>query len=270
MKRLILLAAIVLAAGKAASAQTPTLVDFDSPACSGGVDTYGGIDFSASPWNCELAGLTGDATTSISWNQQATSGTFRFASPATLISLRAGSSSGVGTLTVSTDAGETFSVPLDSGAMGGPYLTGFTKPAIEITVSFPGGWTLELDDLLYATASTPTMFNLEVKVFLCTVCEGGDDVAFNGSATIAQTNGPTVTFPVQNGLVIIPSSWDLGQPDPLEFTFTLSDSTGTALGSVQQKIYKVLLQMVTRKITGLVRIDATKFMLRGVQEAFGQ
>jgi hypothetical protein len=93
--------------------KSQTVANFDTPACSGnGVGIYQGINFSLSPWNCGNSKLIGDSTETISWYQTITTGKFQFVSPATLVSLRAGSSSGSSLLTVTSDAGETFSTQL--------------------------------------------------------------------------------------------------------------------------------------------------------------
>lgn len=152
-----------------------------------------------------------------------------------------------------------------------------TSGNLSVILSSDGGQVNFDNVTLTSTPNTPptlTMLNLNVKILLCTVCNDGtngptDDSPFNGSGSIAQTNGPTQTFQVVNGAMSINSGWDFGQPDPLEFTFTLSNSVGQ-IGAVQQKIYKVLMPTATGNITGLVRIDAKTFLLRGVQEAFGQ
>jgi hypothetical protein len=139
--------------------KSQTVANFDTPACSGnGVGIYQGINFSLSPWDCGNSKLTGDSTETISWYQKITTGKFQFVSPAILVSLRAGSSSGSGLLTVTSDAGETFSTQLTGGTVSGPFQTNFTKTSSVITVSFPGGWTIQLDDITYqsAIASPPS------------------------------------------------------------------------------------------------------------------
>lgn len=133
-------------------AQT-TVVSFDTPPCSGSLGTYQGINFSASPWDCETSSLSGDATTTLSWNQQVTSGKFSFVAPSVLVSLRASSSSGAGTITISTDAGESVPIVAQPGVMPAAVNTGFLLPATVVTVTFPGGWTIHLDDLTYTTGS---------------------------------------------------------------------------------------------------------------------
>src|SRR5712691_1238136 len=96
-------------AATSARAQS-TVATFDNPSCSGnGVRTYQGIDFSISPWDCENSALSGQTGTSISWFQRITTGQFRFIFPQALVSLSAATSAGSGTLTISTDAGESFS-----------------------------------------------------------------------------------------------------------------------------------------------------------------
>jgi len=145
VRRVLFLGVLLAFSGLATSAQT-TVANFDNPACSGnGIGVYQGIDFSASPWDCENPGLVGQSGNSISWYQNTTSGTFRFQSPSVLVALSAATSSGSGTVTISTDAGETFSHVVTPSFQ--TLLTGFTKAASVVTVKFPGGWTIALDNL---------------------------------------------------------------------------------------------------------------------------
>ena len=137
-----------------------------------------------------------------------------------------------------------------------------------ITISGASG-QVDVDNILLTSKPNlpPVMtpIQLNVQVFLCAKCDGTDDVPFNGQAVIAQANGPSLTVPIQNGAVSVSSNWDFGQPDPLAWTFELDDSTGKVMGTVSQSIYKIL---IGSTVTGLVRIDSTKFTLRGIQESF--
>ena len=126
-------------------------VNFDSPSCpSSNVGTYGGINW-PSPWGCEKAGYANDATTTMTWTQNITSKTFTFVTPSVLTSLRAGGGS-TGSITISTDQGESVSLAISKTKTMTLYQTGFTKPAATVTVKYAGGWTIELDDLAYSTA----------------------------------------------------------------------------------------------------------------------
>jgi hypothetical protein len=147
-------------AATSASAQT-TVATFDNPSCSGnGVRTYQGIDFSLSPWDCENPALSGQTGTSISWFQSITSGQFRFISPQVLVSLSAATSSGSGTLTISTDAGESFSHSITT--MFQTFQTGFSKLASVVTVRYPGGWTIQLDNIKAMLPSPATGINAKI------------------------------------------------------------------------------------------------------------
>lgn len=156
MRKAFLLSVFLLAVAAAAGAQTT--VNFDTPACTGnGVKVYGGIDFSASPWDCEKTGIPGDATTTISWFSNIQAGTFKFVSPAVLVSIGLGNSNSGsgGTFTISTDAGESLTLAVSKNSLVN-VTTNFTKAASVITVKFTGGWTLELDNIVYqAAAVTP-------------------------------------------------------------------------------------------------------------------
>ena len=145
MKKFCFLALVFALTAVEAPAQT-TVANFDSPACSGrAVGVYQGIDFSLSPWACENPGLTGQTGTSISWYHRIYSGDFKLQTPGNLLSLSAATSSGSGTLTISTDAGESFSHSINTTFQ--PLLTGFTRAASVITVKYPGGRTIELDNI---------------------------------------------------------------------------------------------------------------------------
>jgi len=141
----------------ASCARAQTVANFDTPACSGnGVGVYQGIDFSLSPWDCEKSStLPGDATETISWYQNISTGKFKFVQPSILTSLRGGGSNGSGIFTVTTDAGETFSQNLPKGVT--LLQTGFTKPASVVTIYYQGWWTIEVDDITYTTPPPLTL-----------------------------------------------------------------------------------------------------------------
>lgn len=150
-----------------------TLVNFDAPSCSGnGVKTYQGIDFSLSPWDCERPNLAGDTTETISWYVNNTSGKFRFVTPSVLLSLRATSSASTGNIVITTDAGESVTIVAQPRVMPPAVRTGFTKAASVITVTYAGGWTIELDDLLYGS-SVPTITSVTVSCSPLSVLFGG-------------------------------------------------------------------------------------------------
>jgi hypothetical protein len=56
-----------------------------------------------------------------------------------------------GTLTLSDDAGQTFTQAVTTGSLQ-PVTTGWTRPATTVTVSFTNGWDLGVDDITYSTA----------------------------------------------------------------------------------------------------------------------
>lgn len=191
-----------------APTQLPVVVNFDSPACPNGygggggaplTGTYQGINWGSSPWDCEKAAI--DTTYSASWMQPVTKATFSFVAPSILTQLQAGSSSGNGTLTVSTDAGETMSWAVTGGVAIAVRTTGFVKPATVITVAFTGGWTLELDNITYtAGASVPPAPVVAVAVSpkTATVSSGG---AQQFSASVTGTTNTAVTWSTTSGAV---------------------------------------------------------------------
>lgn len=234
----------------AAEAQT-TVANFDSPACSGnGVGIYQGIDFSLSPWVCENPGLTGQTGTSISWYQQITSGEFKLHTPGVLLSLSAATSTGSGTLTISTDAGESFSHSISTTFQ--TLTTGFSKPASLITVKFPGGWTIELDNLMYLivnSSAAPGMLNLSATL----MWDDGTPVA--GSLRLAQVaaSGSQIslgTFAINSsgsasGTVKI----DLTQPDPMTFQVFLIGTNNVVIGA--PATFQVIKVMFPSTLTGI-------------------
>lgn len=253
----------LLFAGLAVSAPAQTTVaNFDNPVCSGnGVGVYQGIDFSQSPWDCENPNLSGQTGNSISWYQSVTSGTLRFQSPSVLVSLSAATSTGTGTLTISTDAGETFSHLLTTSFQTLP--TGFTKPASVVTVRFPGGWTIELDNLTYQTGSAaPTSATLTATASL--TWDDGTPVA--GSVVLAQLIGSNSTntlgtFPLNSsGIGSGSVKIDLTQPDPLTLQVSLLGPNNVPVGTAAT--FQVLKAMFPASATGInAKIVLTKATL---------
>ena len=250
MKKFYFLALVFALAAVEASAQT-TVANFDSPACSGrAVGVYQGIDFSLSPWACENPGLTGQTGTSISWYHRIYSGDFKLQTPGTLLSLSAATSSGSGTLTISTDAGESYSHSIDTTFQ--KLLTGFTKAASLITVKYSGGRTIELDNIMYQTGSvsqTPGTLSLSATL----TWDDGTPVA--GSLNLSQVAG---TSPRTLGTFAINSSGsasgtvniDLTQPDPLTFQVVLMGPNNTALGA--PATFQVVRMMFPSTMTGIM------------------
>jgi hypothetical protein len=234
MKKYLLPALLLALAAGAAHAQT-TVVTFDTPPCSGnGVATYAGINFSLSPWNCANPGLSGQTGTSISWYEQITTGKFAFVSPQILESLSAATASGSGTLTITTDAGETISRAINTKFQ--TIQTGFTKAAAVVAVTFPGGWTIQLDNLTYvapsSTGTNPPPGTLTASASLM----WDDGTPVTGSVQLIQlesgaTKHPLGTFPIDStgtgkGTITI----DLTQGDPLSFQVNLLSTSGQQVG----------------------------------------
>lgn len=252
MRKLFLILFVFALFGSAASAQT-TVANFDNPPCSGnGVGVYQGIDFSISPWDCENPGLPGQTGTSISWYQNITSGQFKLQSLGVLVSLSAATSSGSGTLTISTNAGETFSHSINTTFQ--TFQTGFSKPASVFTVQYPGGWTIELDNITYRTGTTTTTVpsgTLNVSASL--TWDDGTPVA--GSLALTQITGSTTqnllgTFPISStGTASGTIKIDLTQPDPLTFQVVLLGPAGTPVAP--PAAFQVLKLMFPTSATGI-------------------
>ena len=229
--------------GPVARAQT-TVVNFDNPVCAGtSVGVYDGIDFSLSPWVCEKTNLAGQTGTSISWYQPITTGRFKFQVPRVLESLTAATSTGSGLLTITTDAGESFSYTINSTFH--TLRTGFSEAASIITVHYPGGKTIQLDNITYQAVG---------KLGVSGALSWNDGTPVTGSVILLQTLSPTShktlgTFPISsigavNGTVTI----DLSQPDPLTFQILLQAPTNTTVGS---STFQVLKAMFPVSATGI-------------------
>lgn len=134
-----------------------TVINFDAPGCPNGnasnalTGSWQGIDWGSSPWDCEVVGSPTDTTTSASWSVNQTAATFSFLVPSVLNSLKAATAGASGTVTLSSDQNETISSALAANAGMLLINTGFVHPATLVTVSFTGGWTIEVDDLTYTT-----------------------------------------------------------------------------------------------------------------------
>lgn len=241
MKRLVFLLLPFSLFVAASSAQT-TVANFDNPPCSGnGIGVYQGINFSLSPWDCESPSLIGQTGNSISWYQQITTGKFQFQTPGVLISLSAATSSGSGLLTISTDAGESYSHSISTAFQ--TFQTGFTKAASVVTVQFPGSWTIELDNLTYQTATTLSSDSLKASATLT----WDDGTPVTGSLALTQITGTNAshslgTFPINSsGVVSGTIKIDLTQPDPLTFQVVLLSPSNTQVGnSVTFQVLKVM------------------------------
>jgi hypothetical protein len=220
---------------QAARAQT-TVVNFDNPVCTGSsVGVYGGIDFSLSPWVCEKPNLAGQTGASISWYQPITAGRFKFVLPRVLESLTAATTTASGILTITTDAGETFSHTIDTTFR--TLRTGFSEAASVITVHYPGGQTIQLDNITYQAVGRLTVSGS---------LSWNDGTPVTGSVTLLQITSSTSqrtlgTFPVSstgavNGTVTI----DLSHPDPLTFQILLQAPTNATIGSTTFQVLKAM------------------------------
>jgi len=205
---------------------TTTTINFDSPTCpnlNGSLTgIFGGINWGSSPWGCEIAGAPTDTTISVSWNRQVTQATFSFTAPSVLVSLNAGTSSGSGALTISTDAGETTARTLSSGAAA-LIATNFVKPATVVTVKYTNGWYLELDNITYSTtpavsiAIAPTSASIAVNTtqqFTATVQNCGTNCGVNwsmtaGTGSINQSGLFTAPNAVETDTVTVQAQADL-------------------------------------------------------------
>jgi hypothetical protein len=112
--------------------------------------------------------------------------------------LSAATSTGSGTLTISTDAGESFSHAISTTFQ--TLLTGFLKPASVITVRYPGGWTIGLDNISSQKVNAPSPLG-----------------TLNASAWRPGTFLVSSTDTAGGAIKI-----DLSQPDPLTFQLVLA------------------------------------------------
>ncbi len=194
MIRKILLLFALLFAG---SAKAQTTVNFNG--CNGTPNSpFQGINFSSVFW-CEKVWLQNSQTLSLS--QNITTATFKFISTSVLDSLDAGDVGSGGLLTITTDAGEKFSIQVPGSKMLTGVSTGFKLPASVITVTYSNSWFLELNNLVY-TEQTAQPPGILAKLTLTY----DDNSAFAGSAqvvTITTVNG------VITGTVIVSQMFDL-------------------------------------------------------------
>ena len=264
MRKFLFLPLLLLFSALPAAAQA-TVANFDNPLCTGdGIGVYQGIDFSASPWDCEDPKLSGQTGNSISWYNDVTTATFRFQSPSTFIALSAATSSGSGTLILSTDAGETFSHAVTTSFQ--TLLTGFTKPASVVTVQFAPGWTIELDNLTYQAGSTvSTSDTLTATATL----SWDDGTPVSGSIAISQITASNAskslgTFAINSSGVVSGSiKIDLTQADPLNFQIALLGSGNTQVGdTVAFQVPKIMFPASTTGISAKIVICKASLMIK--------
>ena len=236
---LLLLAATL----QTAQAQTTTVVNFDSPPCpaAAGVafsGVYGGINWlgntTGKMWDCESPGVaTGETGLAISWAQQVSTGQFSFVNPSILQSFTSGGPN-AGTLTVTTDAGESKSVALPGNTMT-LVATGFTKIATTVTVTYTDTWNVHLDNVTYVTpvltsiAVTPAAVSLGVgakQQYTATGTYAGASPQVLTTAT--WTSGtPAVASISATGLATVLGA----STTPVSITASMKNSAGTLITS---------------------------------------
>jgi hypothetical protein len=148
--------------------------------------------------------------------------------------LRAGGSAGTNTLTITTDAGETLTKTLPVGVT--PVTTGFTKPASVLTVTYTGGWTIELDDIMYSTAAVPppppTITSVTVTCIPTSFQTGGTSTC---SAAVVGTRSfnNAVTWSAVGGAVGASGVFTSSAPGAAQVTATsVQDTTKTGSFSI--------------------------------------
>jgi hypothetical protein len=135
-----------------APAAVTTTANFDTPPPPGTfTEPFQGIDFGTGQWQ-RSGPYNVDPTNHIYFaDSTGTSRSFQFSpGPRVLNGLRVYSTT-PGTLTLSDDAGQTFTQAVTTGSLQ-PVTTGWTQPATTVTVSFTNGWDLGVDDITYSSA----------------------------------------------------------------------------------------------------------------------
>src|SRR3989440_5253716 len=139
------LLALLLVNDRGTPQSVTTTVNFDTPAPPGGPGPFDGvfqgIDFGTGQWAWS-GPYNVDPTNNVYFaNSTGTSRTFAFSpAPRVLQSLRVYGSR-AGTLTLTDDAGQTWTQEVATGSMQ-LVTTGWTRPATTVTVSFTAGWSL--------------------------------------------------------------------------------------------------------------------------------
>lgn len=134
---------------------TPTLttLTFDSPVPQNPLNgIYGGINWGTNQWAWEGAFL-GFSTRNVFFNTPTgQSRSFSFVSPHILTAMDLLTDLN-GTLTITTDAGETFTVVVNTGPPKVGVKTNFIKPATKVTFTFVtsdgAGWHVDFDNIVY-------------------------------------------------------------------------------------------------------------------------
>ncbi len=136
-----------------------TTVTFDSPLPPGSPDSYlngsyAGIDFGNSQWRWS-GPYASDPTRSIYFAQSSDSlRRFSFSGGPRLLSRLSVYTTKNGTLTVSDGVNPNVTRTVTIGSMQ-QVATGWTQAATTVTIQFSGGWSLGVDDIVYASSSLP-------------------------------------------------------------------------------------------------------------------
>jgi hypothetical protein len=135
------------------SGSVSTTVTFDNPVPPGSSGSFlnglfQGINFGTSQWRWENAYGAGSTRHVYFGSGSGTSRTFTFSpAPRTLVSMRV--FTGVaGTLTLTDNLGQTRTQAITTGSMQ-LVTMGWTQPSTTVTVTFPAGWELGVDDVVY-------------------------------------------------------------------------------------------------------------------------
>jgi serralysin len=139
--------------GGSGGATSEFIVDFDAPTPPGSSNAllsgvFEGIDFGQGQWRWEGAWKANPSNHVFFDSSSGQSRNFQFArSPAVLTSMRVNVGAS-GVLTLSDDAGQTFTTSLSEGGLV-TIETGWTQAAKTVTVNYSAGWELAVDDIKY-------------------------------------------------------------------------------------------------------------------------
>ena len=129
-----------------------TTVDFDNPPPPGRINgVFQGLDFGTGQWQWSGAYDVNPSNHIYFADSTGTSRSFQFSpGPRVLNGMRVYATT-PGTLTLSDDAGQTFTQAVTTGSLQA-VATGWTRPATTVTVSFTNEWDLGVDDITYSSA----------------------------------------------------------------------------------------------------------------------
>ncbi|MDJ0928003.1 MAG: right-handed parallel beta-helix repeat-containing protein [Gammaproteobacteria bacterium] len=131
----------------------PTLVDFDDPKPLGSSfsflnGVFEGINFGANQWRWEGAYNVNPTNHIFFASGAGQSRSFSFDGGPRILRGMQVFSPRAGTLTLTDDAGQTYSKPITTGSLI-EIETGWTLPAMTVTVQFTRGWDLGVDNIVY-------------------------------------------------------------------------------------------------------------------------